>query len=105
MQLSALSLEYVRVPVSATLSGVATNPTTDTVQMAFPATGVDPVAGDWKAATWEPDTSVTPNVYYARCLVGPGGTVTLAVGRWDVWLKVSDNPEIPARKAGLLQIV
>lgn len=103
--LSVLSLEYVRVPVQATKLGVLVDISGDTVQMAFPAAEVDPAAPDWKAATWEADPTVTPNVYYARCLVGPGGTVTLSLGTFDVWVKVTDNPEIPARRAGQLRVV
>lgn len=104
MQKSVLSLDYVRVPVSAVSAGLPINPTSDQVQMAFPVHGLDPVAGDWKTAIWETDATVTPNVYYARCLVGPGGTVTLSVGTYDVWCKVTDNPEVPARNSGELQV-
>jgi hypothetical protein len=101
--LSALSLEYVRVPVSATANGSVVNVSADVVQMAFPASGIAPVVGDWKAASWETDaTHPTGPVYYARCLVGPSGTVALAAGTYDVWAKITDNPEVPARKAGVL---
>lgn len=101
---SVLSLEYVRVPVSARASGAIVNPTTDSVSMAFTALDVDPVAGDWKSATWETDATTSPITYYARCLVGPAGTIALAAGVWDVWVKVTDAPEIPAKKSGNLQI-
>lgn len=101
---SALSLEYVRCPVSARLSGTAVDPTGDAVSMAFTVADVDPAVGDWKSATWETDATTSPSTYYARCLVGPAGTITLAVGVWDVWLKVTDAPEIPARRVGNLQI-
>jgi hypothetical protein len=101
---SVLSLKYVAVPVFAKASGLAVNPTTDTVQMAFPAPDVDPVSGDWKTASWETDASATPTVYYARCLVGPGGTVALALGTFDIWIKITDSPEIPAERVGNLQI-
>jgi hypothetical protein len=104
MQQSVLTLEYVKVPVSATSSGAVVNPTGDTVVMAFTVADVDPLVGDWKAATWETDATTDPTTYYARCLVGPAGTITLAVGVWDVWVKVTDAPEIPARRAGNLEI-
>lgn len=103
MQLSVLSTEYVRVPIAATSSGATVDPTGDTVQMAFPVHGVDPVNADWKAASWETDATITPHAYYARCLVGPS-QVVLAAGTYDVWVKVTDNPEIPARLAGQLQV-
>lgn len=104
MQISALSVEYIRVPVASTLNGAVINPTTDAVQMAFPLHGVAPITADWKTATWETDTVVTPNVYYARCLVGPGQTV-LATGFYDVWVAITDNPEVPRRNAGTLNVV
>ncbi len=93
---SVLSLKYVRVPVRVRKSGVAVDPTADVVAMAFMAGGAEPASGDWKAATWETDPTTTPPTYYARCLVGPGGTVTLAKGVWMVWMKITDAPEIPA---------
>lgn len=98
--LSVLSLEYVRVPVSATESGAAVNPTSDAVTMAFPPLGTRPATGDWKTAEWE----IAGSTYSARCLVGPGGTVTLPTGQYDVWVKVTDNPEVPAMPAGQLTV-
>lgn len=106
MQQSVLALQHVRVPVSADdVDGTNLDPTVDAVVMAFPVTDVDPIAGDWKTASWETDATTTPDTYYAKCLVGPGGTVTLAVGTYDVWVKVTDNPETPVLKAGHLEIV
>jgi hypothetical protein len=95
---SALSKEYVRVPVAAAENGIAVNPTTDTVQMAFPTHNA--AITTWYSATWESAGST----YYARTIVGPGGSVALTAGRYDVWVKVTDSPEIPARKAGQLII-
>src|SRR6266508_2134109 len=89
--LSSLSLEYVRLPVSAKDSGVVVNPTSDAVAMAFIASGA-PAGGDWKTYA-----TTTPPNYYACCLVGPAGTVTLAPGTYMIWLKITDTPEIPAR--------
>jgi hypothetical protein len=105
MQISALSLEYVRVAVSATENGEWVDVSGDVVQMAFPLPAIDPVTGDWKSASWETDATSVPTIYYARCLVGPAGTVTLIEGTYDVWVKVTDNPEAPARKAGELQVL
>jgi hypothetical protein len=102
---SVLSLEYVRVPVAARSSGLAVNPTADAVAMAFTAAGVNPTSGDWQTGSWETDSTTTPATYFARCLVGPGGTFVPVVTTYDVWLKVTDAPEIPARKVGNLQIV
>ena len=80
------------------------NPTADTVTMAFTAAGVDPVLGDYKTASWETDATTTPSTYYARCLVGPGGTVTLAAGTYEVWVKITDSPEVPVKRSGTLVV-
>lgn len=103
-EISAASVEYVRVPVSATASGSAVDPTADTVQMAFLATAAAPVSGDWKTASWETDATTTPDTYYARCLVG--SVVTLTAGTtYTVWVKVTDSPETPVKRAGLLRVI
>lgn len=97
MLMSALSLEYVLIPVTDRLAG--TDPTSDTVQMAFLAQGAAPASGDWKTASWYTDSTGTIPVYYARCLVGPGGTTSPSTGTYVVWLKFTDNPEVPVLRA------
>lgn len=104
MRISSLSKEYVGIVVDAEASGLAVDPTGDVVEMAFPLTGVDPVSGDWKAAAWDTDASTTPPTYIAQCLVGPGGTIALAKGTYDIWVKVTDSPEIPALQAEHLYV-
>lgn len=99
---SSLSLEYVRVPVSAVAAGVAVNPTGDTVQLAFITPLTNPTSGDWKAGSW--DTEAATGTYFAQCLIGPSGTITLAAGTYAVWVKVTDNPEIPVRMCGQILI-
>ena len=102
--ISELSLEYVRVPVSAKQSGLTVDPTADTVKLAFSAAGVDPSSGDYKTSSWETDATTTPATYYARCLVGPAGTVALAAGTYEVWVKITDSPEIPVLRSGTLVV-
>lgn len=104
--ISHLSLQYVGIPVTATTtSGAAYNPTSDTVQMAFmPQATQFPSSGDWKTATWGTDTSNLLFPYAAYCLVGPGGTITLGLGSYYMYLKVTDSPEIPVLVAGILQV-
>jgi hypothetical protein len=104
-EISTASLEYVRVPVRATSSGAAVNPTGDTVHMAFVDGSAAPVSGDWKTASWDTDAVSPPAVYRAQCLVGPGGTVTLAAGTYAVWVKVTDSPEIAVKRAGHIRVV
>lgn len=104
LRISALSLEYVRVRVQASEAGAAVDPSGNTVVMAFVAEGVAPVSGDWKTASWETDTTTNPDTYFARCLVGPAGTVTLTAGIYDVWVRVTDSPEIPAIRSGNVEV-
>jgi hypothetical protein len=100
--ISSLSTVYVQVPVLATIDGVLYNPTADEVQMAFTANGANPVT--WNTASWTSGPGT--GSYLAECLVGPGsGGVDLATGTWSLWVKITDNPEIPVINAGLLVIV
>ncbi len=106
LAISQLSLQYVGIPVKAsTLAGASYNPTSDTVQMAFmPQATQVPQSTDWQSAVW---ATVTGNLIYpyaAYCLVGPGGTINPGIGTYVVYLKVTDNPEIPALIVGQLQI-
>ena len=96
----AASLMYVTAVVTC-LKG---DPTTDTVQMAFIAPGTDPQPTDWKTATWDTTVTLGANQYMAQCLVGPGGTVQLAVGSYQYFVKVTDNPEIPILPVGMITI-
>jgi hypothetical protein len=98
--ISSASLEYVKARVFAKMSGAVIDPTADVVTMAFLASDADPVSGDFKAASWETDTTTDPDSYFARCLVGPGGAATLTDGIYTVWVKIADSPEIPVKRAG-----
>jgi hypothetical protein len=101
---SVQAKEYVQVPVTVVRSGVEVDPTADTVQMAFPVAGQDPAV--WNAAIWDSDPTTTPDDFFAACLVGPGGTIALATGHYDIWLKVTPavGPEIPVVKGDRLVI-
>jgi hypothetical protein len=104
--ISHLSLQYIGIPVRAsTLALAPHDPTSDTVQMAFmPQATQSPQVSDWKAAIWSAVPSNIVYPYAAYCLVGPGGTVDPGIGTFYIWLKVTDNPEIPAGVVGQLQI-
>jgi hypothetical protein len=105
LTISSLSKEYVRVRVAAKNAGAVVNPTADVVEMAFTLADAEPTTPDWKTASWETDAATEPDTYFARCLVGPGGTVTLADGTYQVWVRVTDSPEIPVKKSGVLVVV
>ena len=102
---SHLSTQYYLVPVSATKAGASYNPTSDTVQFAFAATATYvPQVSDWVTGSWDADTTDIIYPYSAKCLVGPAGTVTLGIGTSIIYVKVTDNPEIPLLITGQLQI-
>lgn len=95
IKVSALTEEFIRVPVSATEDGEAIDPTTGDVAFAFVEAG-DPEAGDWQAGTWE---EASGSQYFARFLTG-----TLAEGRYWVWLRVTKGPETVVRRCGVLVV-
>lgn len=99
LELSKLSKEYVRVPVTATEDGVPVDPTTDVVAFSFPPVYHDP--DTWVTGEWE----VAGGTTFARILVGPGGDVVLDEGTFHVWLRVTDAPEVPVKRTGQLRIV
>ena len=100
MKISSSSLEYIKVQVTAIKNGVAYDPTGDTVTMAF--TVSDVLTGvSWKTSSWE----TTSGKYYARCLVGTGGAAVLSAGTYIVWVRVTDSPEIPVKRAGTLEVI
>lgn len=96
---SHLSTEYVRYPVKAKVGGVVVDPTADVVQFAFPARGETP--STWFTGAWETDVR---GRHFAVCLVGPDGGVFAPDPQmaYDTWIKITDNPEIPARRIDLL---
>ena len=95
--ISVLSTEYLRYTVQATIAGTPYNPSGDTVAFAFPLTGMSP--STWYTGSWE-QVGVT---YVARILIGPSGQ-TLSTGSYDVWIKITDSPEIPVRKVDTLTV-
>lgn len=97
LRISSLTKEYVRVPVAAREGSDDVDPTATTVVMAFTLDGAEP--SSWQTASWETDADTDPDTYYARCLIGPGGTITLTEGSYTVWVKVTDSPEIPVMRA------
>lgn len=105
LTISSLSREFIRVRVTAKEAGAVIDPTAKTVEMAIIAGSGEPVATDWKAASWETDTTTDPDTYYARIEVGPGSTVgALADGLYGVWVRITDTPEVPVRRAGTLLV-
>ena len=103
--ISQLSTEYVIFPVAATNSGSSYNPSADLVQFAFMPTPTQvPQLSDWVDGAWEPVPSNILYPYQALCLVGPSGDITLGIGTYVVYLKITDHPEIPVLIGGYLQV-
>lgn len=103
--MSHLSLKNYIVPVAATKAGVPYNPTSDTVQFAFmPSATQVPQSSDLVTGSWETNSASILYPYNAKCLVGPGGAITLGIGTYVVYQKTTDNPEIPFDIVGYLQI-
>ena len=102
LSFSTASLQYIPAQVTALKEGVPYDPTGDTVAMAFTAgvTTTTPASLTTYSATW--DTAQGQHI--ALCLVGPGGTTQLTAGIWTVWVKITDNPEIPFLVAGQIQM-
>ena len=103
--MSQLSTQYVFIPVAATKSGAAYDPTGDTVQFAFmPGATAVPQNTDWVAGSWDTNTTSVLYPYSAKCLVGPSGTTNPGIGRYYMYIRITDSPEIPVLIAGLLEI-
>ena len=98
VRISSSSREYVLVDIAATVAGVVQDPTGDTVEFAAVTPGSEP--SSWTAGSWETDTTTDPDTYAARILIsgtGGGGTLALADGTYDLWVRITDSPERPAR--------
>lgn len=98
--ISALSTQYVKVPVSATVAGAPYNFGSDLVQLAIVPVGS--TAPTWALGSWE----AVAGVYSARLLVGPSSPYgALQPGVYTVLVRVTDNPETPVLQAsGVLQV-
>lgn len=77
--------EYVRTTLKSSADPTGTLP-----DFAFMVGDRKPTVADWKAGSW-----VAGTTYDARLLIGPGSDVDLEPGRYTVWFRVIDNPEIP----------
>lgn len=98
----AQSLQYI--PIEVTTS--AGDPTGDVIQAAFVAPNTRPGPSDWQAAFWTGAVNPTlqPGTYMALCLIGVGASFTPAAGEYQVYIKITDSPEIPVLPAGTLVV-
>lgn len=103
-RISHLSTEFVQVEVRGEKNGEEYDPTADPVWMAFVAPGTQPAAADWKGGQWETETAGPLATYLASCLVGPSGIVMLPQATYAIFVKFTDNPEVPVIAAGVLEV-
>ena len=103
--MSHLSLQYYFVPVQVTKLGIAYNPAGDPVSFAFMPTPTQvPQVSDWVSGSWDVNQASVLFPYSAKCLVGPSGAITLGIGTYVAYLKITDSPEIPVLLGGQLQV-
>lgn len=97
------SRQYVQAQVTAIVAGEPYNPTVDTVEFAFPSGNGRP--STWYTGSWNTTTVSGTNTYWAQILIGPGSSgPVLAVDRYFVWIRITDNPEQPIIPVGWLAI-
>lgn len=100
---SSLSTVYVQQLIIAQ-SASGYDPSGDVVQFAFtPETYPEtvPASMSWHTGSW----AVFPGPkYWAQCLVGPAGGVVLAQGLYQIWVKITDSPEVPVLQDVFLQV-
>lgn len=97
MLMSALSREYVHVAVTAAdVDNTPVDPSSSAVEIAIVTAGTSVADGDFDDATWD---ALGDDPYVAKVLVGPGGSpsvTTLTAGTtYDVYVRVTDSPEVP----------
>lgn len=85
-RIRASSRDYIGAPIT---EATGINPTTDVVELAFTVDDAAPTV--WTVGVWK----TIQGRYWALALVGPGGALTLPVGRYWVNVRITDNPEVP----------
>ena len=99
---SVLSTNFVQVPVTIQ-SPAGYDPTGDVVQFAFTALSYPTIEPSvWYTGSW---VTFAGPAYWAQCLVGPANSgVSLAIGTYQGWTKVTDSEAVPVEQSFLLKI-
>lgn len=98
MDIAETSTEYVHVPVKATIAGTSITPGAPP-KLAFldRQNTSNPDSGDWITGEWSGGN--------ARLLVGPnGGTTTLAIGTYRLWITFAAGLETPVYRVGTVTV-
>ena len=96
---SVATKEQCRVQVFAKAAGVEVDPTAAPVFLGFTQHAGPPVSGDFVSGEWDGD----PTRHVAQTLIGgpgTGATKELTAGRYHVWIKITDSPEVPVILSG-----
>lgn len=96
---SVLSDEYVTARVRGLDAGAVIDVSSDAVDLAIKLDGVDPVELDWTEGEWEvDDTNPAAVRYIARALPSAifSQAAPFTAGRYKVWVRVHDSPEVVA---------
>lgn len=83
------SKEYLHVPITSPQGA-----NLSLVQMAVVTIPARPTNGDWTAAAWDEAARV------ATLLVGPYAAPAVM----SVWVRITDNPEVPVFQAGTIAV-
>jgi hypothetical protein len=92
-KIPAISVEYVQVAVTGP-AGLDLSELD--VELAVVADGQVPDVGDWKDGAWIGSS--------AAVLIGPGSSLELMPGTYDVYVKITSSPEIPVLPSGSIHI-
>jgi hypothetical protein len=105
--MSAMSTQYILVPIEGRDDNGIINPTTFPVEFAFLPQDTTPSAlTTWHAGTWYTvSQDFLPNIYKAAILIGPSTAVVLTPGSWDVWIRITHAVEQPVEKAATILII
>lgn len=103
VEIPSSSTEYLMVEVVKKSGRSFLDLTTTTIDFAFVAENAEPTGGDYSVAgSWDHSSAISQD---AAVLVGPSGTVTLAEGTYDVWIRISGLPnETPTKFIGVLRV-
>jgi hypothetical protein len=97
-RISAMSTEFVKVPVYAKDQSVITDPTIFEAEMAVVShLQKFPLEADWRPATW----ITIGSSYFTQIEVGPeaGDPLVMTPGDWLVWVRISATPEKIVKQA------
>lgn len=103
LTMAVTSTDDVQVLIQGLVNGVASDPTSYPVAMAWvamPQYGAPAApsvsSGSWNTAVWETDSSGGAAQYWSSCLVGgQNGGVVLTAGAWQTFVKITTSGSVP----------